>query len=437
MLTHKQKIERIVNQLKEHKGNEPVSFKKKTVSHQVPKPQDKTYSDKKIDISNLNEIISINPEEKICIAEPGVTFIKLVNETIKYNLVPMTVPEHKDITIGGAVAGCSIESMSYKYGGFHDSCLEYEVISAKGDVITCSPDKNSLLFQMMNGTFGTLGIISKLKFKLISAKPFVKVVYERYNNLEDYMSAIWEHFKKRDIDFIDGIIHSPAECILCLGNFVDEAPYTHSYNWTRVYYLSTKNREEDYIKTINYFYRYDKGITSTHPKSFLGRLLFGKFMGSTNTLRIAEKFHSLIPPEKIPMIIDLFIPFSKVKDFMNWYEKEINYFPLWCVPYRKMQDYKWISSSFFNKIKDELFLDIAIYGMKKKDDRNYYRMIEEELMKIGGLKTLISTNYYSENEFWETWNKENYYKIKKITDPDNIFRDLYEKTCKASRGLGR
>ena len=98
---------------------------------------------------------------------------------------------------------------------------------------------------------------------------------------------------------------------------------------------------------------------------------------------------------------------------------------------------KWISSSFFNKIKDELFLDIAIYGMKKKDDRNYYRMIEEELMKIGGLKTLISTNYYSENEFWETWNKENYYKIKKITDPDNIFRDLYEKTCKASRGLGR
>lgn len=437
MPTHEQKVQRIAKQLKERKSTKPISLKKKAVSHEVPKPRDKRYSDEKIDISDLNKVIHIDPKRRICIAEPGVTFVDLVNATIKYGLVPIIVPELKTITVGGAVAGCSIESMSYKHGGFHDTCLEYEVITAKGDVLVCTPDnENSLLFQMMHGTFGTLGIISRLKFKLIPAKPFVKVMYEKYNNLEDYKSAIWSHFKNKDVDFMDGIIHSPTEYVLSLANFVDKAPYAHSYDWMRVYYKSTKTRKEDYLKTPDYFFRYDKGVTNVTPKSFLGRLVFGKFVGSAVILRMAEKLHWLIPSDKIPITLDVFIPFSKVSDFMGWYRKEVDFFPLWCVPYKRVRRYEWISTDFLHKTKDELFLDLAIYGMKRRGDKNYYKILEDELMSIGGLKTLISSNYYSESDFWKIWNK-NYFEVKRETDPDNIFRDLYTKTCKAARGFGQ
>lgn len=58
-------------------------------------------------------------------------------------------------------------------------------------------------------------------------------------------------------------------------------------------------------------------------------------------------------------------------------------------------------------------------------------------MELGAIKTLISTNSYSEEEFWSIWNKESYDIVKARTDPDNIFRDLYDKTCLSSRGLGR
>ncbi|MFC1666228.1 FAD-binding oxidoreductase, partial [Nanoarchaeota archaeon] len=374
MLTHKEKIERIIEQLKNHDKTKPVSLKKKAVSHEVPKPTDKRHSDEKIDISDLNEIIKINPKDMTCVAEPGVTFVDLVKETMKYNLVPIVVPELKTITIGGAVAGCSIESMSYKYGGFHNTCLEYEVITAKGEILICAPKKNKLLFEMMHGTFGTLGIISKLKFKLIPAKKFVKVIYEKYSNLEDYKKAIWKHFEKKDIDFMDGIIHSPREYVLSIGNFTDNAPYTHSYDWMRIYYKSTKERKEDYLKTLDYFFRYDKGVTNVTPKSFLGRLFFGKFVDSTTLLKIAKIFHKIIPAKTIPITLDTFIPFSKMTEFMNWYKKEVDFFPLWCVPYKITHRYEWLSKEFSKKIKDELFLDIAIYGMKKHD-KNYYRII--------------------------------------------------------------
>lgn len=438
MTTHEQKINRIIKQLKECKSTKPVSLKKKAVSHEVPKPNDKRHSDEKIDLSDLNEILHINTEKRICIAEPGVTFIDLVAATMKYGLVPIIVPELKTITIGGAVAGCSIESMSYKHGGFHDTCLEYEIITAKGDVLICTPDnEKNLLFQMVHGTFGTLGIISKLKFKLIPAKPYVKVTYEKYNNIEDYKSAIWGYYENKDVDFMDGIIHSPTEYVLSVANFVDEAPYTRNYDWMRIYYLSTKKKKEDYLKTSDYFFRYDKGVTNVNPKSFLGRFFFGKFINSTRTLKLVEKFRWLIPSDKIPITVDVFIPFSKVSNFMEWYKKEVNHFPLWCVPYKFVRRYEWISADFSHKIKDKLILDLAIYGMKKKGDKNYYKIIEDELMNIGGIKTLISSNYYSESDFWKIWNKENYDKVKRKTDPNNIFRDLYTKTCRTMMGLER
>jgi hypothetical protein len=298
MPTHEQKICRIAEQLKERRSTKPVSLKKKAVSHEVPRPNDRRHSDEKIDLSDLNEILHIYTEKRICIAEPCVTFIDLVAATMKYGLVPIIVPELKTITIGGAVAGCSLESMSYKHGGFHDTCLEYEIITAIGDVLICTPhNENNLLFQMVHGTFGTLGIISKLKFKLIPSKPFVKVTYEEYDNIADYKSAIRRHYEHKDVDFLDGIIHSPTEYVLSVANFVDEAPYTHNYDWMRIYYLSTKKRNEDYLKTPDYFFRYDKGVTNVYPKSFLGRLFIGKFINSTRTLVFVERFRRLIPLE--------------------------------------------------------------------------------------------------------------------------------------------
>ena len=435
MSAHEQKIDRIINQLEERSSTKPLSFKKKAVSHEVPKPGDKRYSDEKIDLSDLNEILHINTEKQTCTAEPGVTFIDLVTETMKHGLVPIIVPELKTITIGGAVAGCSIESMSYRHGGFHDTCLEYEIITAKGDVLNCTPNnENRLLFQMVHGTFGTLGIISKLTFRLIPARPFVKVTYEKYDNIEDYKSAIWGHYENKDVDFMDGIIHSPTEHVLSVANFVGDAPYTHNYDWMRIYYLSSKKRKEDYLKTADYFFRYDKGVTNVTPRSFIGRLFLGKFINSATLLRLVEKFRRLIPSDKIPITVDVFIPFSKVSNFMEWYVKEVNHFPLWCVPYNLVREYEWVSSDFMRRIKDKLVLDLAIYGMKKKGDKNYYKIIEDKLMSIGGIKTLISSNYYSESDFWKIWNKENYDLVKRKTDPDNIFRDLYTKTCRTMMG---
>jgi hypothetical protein len=94
------------------------------------------------------------------------------------------------------------------------------------------------------------------------------------------------------------------------------------------------------------------------------------------------------------------------------------------VPYRRVRDYEWLSDSFWRALGDEeLFLDLAVYGMRQHGRFDQHRLVEQELARIGGVKTLISHNYYREAEFWEIWN------------PRGLFRDLYTLTCRAAMGL--
>jgi FAD/FMN-containing dehydrogenase len=424
MIEHDAKVVRISQELRDRTSTAPVSLRKRAVSHVVPKPNDRRHSDEKIDIGDLDQILSIDPERRICVAESGVTFVDLVAATLPHGLVPMVVPELKTITIGGAVAGCSLESMSFRHGGFHDSCLEYEVITATGEVLTCTPDnEHHLLFQMMHGAFGTLGILSKLTFRLVPAKPFVHVTYEKHARLDDYLAAIEAHTAWHGVDFMDGIIHRPDLHVLSVGRFVDHAPYTHRYDRLAVYYKSTARRDEDYLDTEHYLFRYDRGVTNVTP-----------FLSSAKVLRLAQWLHRWLPADRPRVTLDTFVPISRVPAFLDWYTREVGHFPLWCVPYRRVRDYEWIRPSFFAGLEDELFLDLAIYGMKQPRGKNIHRMIEEELARIGGLKTLISHNYYSPDEFWSVWNKPNYDEVKRLTDPKNVFRDLYTKTCLAAHG---
>jgi FAD/FMN-containing dehydrogenase len=433
--SHEQKVAHIVKQLVAARGVRPLSLRKKTVAHQVPKAGDLRHRDAKIDVSALTSILEIDPVRRICVAESGVTFIDLVRATLKHGLVPIVVPELTTITIGGAVSGCSIESMSFVRGGFHDTCREYEVITATGEVLRCTPDnEHKLVFEMMHNSFGTLGILSKLTFELVPAQPYVHITYETYRTLDDYRAAIWQHYETRDADFMDGMIHAKDCFVLCMGRFVASAPYTSNYEWMKIYYVSTRKRREDYMTTVDYFFRYDRGVTNVRPTSLIGRALFGRFLSSTQWLQIGNKLNFLLARDRPTVTVDVFVPFSKIGKFMEWYEPNVDFYPIWVVPYKRVNDYPWLADSYWHALEDSLFVDLAIYGMRQPPGRNIHRELEEQLAAVGGLKTLISHNYYSRDEFWALYNKPNYDAVKRVTDPDNQFRDVYDKMCVAAMG---
>lgn len=436
MPRHREKTAAIAQAVLDHletaRPGESFSLKKAAAPHTVPKPDDPKRRDRKIDVTSLTEIVSIDLNARRCTAESGVTFERLVRETLTVGLVPKTVSELKTITIGGAVAGASVESMSYRYGGFHDSCLEYELVTGTGEIVTCSRSERSDLFEMMHGSFGTLGILTLLTFELVPAKRFVRLRYLKYRSFEELMEAVHEHFERQDLEFMDAIVHAPDECVLCAGSFVDEAPYTHSYAF-EPFYRSTRTLTEDYLTACDYFFRYDADchwILRNYglENRLFRRLLAPWILGSSNILRLAGRLPAALSrPNRPDVVADVFIPFHRIGEFFAWYRALFEYYPLWIVPYRISRMYPWVNPELV-KGAGPLYIDCAIYGFRQPGTLNHYRELEKKVAELGGLKTLITHNYYPEQEFWASYNRPAWEAVKAQTDPHNIFRNLYQKT---------
>ena len=86
------------------------------------------------------------------------TYESLVDETIRYGLLPAVVPQLKTITAGGAVSGLGIESSSFRYGLVHETVEEMEILTGDGSLMTCSRSKNRDLFFGFPNSYGTLAM---------------------------------------------------------------------------------------------------------------------------------------------------------------------------------------------------------------------------------------------------------------------------------------
>lgn len=436
-MNHDQQVQEIARQIKERiQDKKPVHISKGGVSHFVPLPNDpRRRHSLPIDISGLRNVIAIDAKELTCTAEPGLTFVDLVRETLKFGLVPCVVPELEGITVGGAVAGCSVESMSYRYGGFHDTCLEYEIVTGTGEILTCSRESHPLEFEMIHGSYGTLGVLTKVQFRLVRAKPFVKMTYRKFQNFTAFRAEMNRLCKSTEYDFIDGIIHNPNEFVLCLGEFKKEAPYLNDYRRMNIFYKSTNEKQEDYLTTLDYFFRYDtechwlsKTVPPLEWRAF--RFLFGKYtLGSTNLIKWSKRLSKVFGLKKRPDVVcDVFIPENKFGEFYEWYDSSFVFFPLWVIPYRIATPYGWINSELASRMKDDLFIDCAVYGKQNQHPTlDYSQLLEKKTFELNGIKTLISRNHYTKEEFWNVYNKTNYEKAKSSLDPNGVFPGLFEK----------
>ncbi|MBN2053422.1 FAD-binding oxidoreductase [bacterium] len=436
MERHQKRVAEIAQQVRKARATgRPLEFVKDSVSHLVPNPYKNADASPRVDLRGLDRIVMIDPDARICVAESGATFAAVVAATLARGLMPYTVPELKTITIGGAVSGCSLESMSYKHGGFHDNCLEYEVVTGTGEVVTCSPERDPELFNMLHGSYGTLGIITRITFRLLPAKPFVEMTYLRYHRFDSFWEALQQHCSRGESTFIDAIAHGADNYVLCLGAMTDHAEHHTSYDRLNIYYKSTLGLDRDCLTTFDYFFRYDTEchwLTRTFPplENRLVRFLFGRFLlGSSNLIAWSGRLRWLLKYKRRPdVVVDVFVPARNFPSFMQWYVERFRFFPLWIVPYGVKQVYPWVNAEYAKGLGGGLMIDCAVYGRPNGDPGvDYSELLERKVTELNGMKTLISRNHYDEETFWRIYNREAIAAIKQRVDPRNLFGGLYER----------
>ena len=441
-VTHDQRVQQISDAVATAgAGHGPAHIDKGGVHHVVPLPGDRRFSGRSIDTSALTNILDIDPTAMTCEAEPGVTFETLVQATLPHGLVPTVVPELRGITLGGAVAGCSLESMSFRHGGFHDSAISYEVVGGDGKIREVSRTESPELFEHLHGSYGTLGILTKLSLRLVPAAPYVEMTYRHYSDFDEFdaaMIAACDLEGEQTHDLVDGIVHGPRHLTLCLGRFVDDigGRTPSSYTGEHIYYRSTETLRDDLLTTEEYYFRYDTEchwLTATAPPlqwRWVRRLLGRRMLGSTNLISWANKLAPITQRifRRPDVVCDVFIPHRRFGDFWNWYVRDFDFWPLWIVPYRTDR-YPWLGPHVTKHLTDrELFIDAAVYGKRNgRKDIDFSVELEEATFRFEGIKTLIGRNHYDRDRFWQIYDRPAYEAAKSALDPNGLFPDLYDK----------
>ena len=154
-----------------------------------------------LSMERFNKIILIDEQNLQAIAEPGVINQVFQDAVMEKGLFyPPDPASRGSCHLGGNLAECAGGPKAVKYGVTKDYVLNCEVVLPSGDVIMSGANvlKNSTgynLTQLLIGSEGTLGIITKIVFRLIPLPKENLLLLAFFNSAEKACEAVSAIFR--------------------------------------------------------------------------------------------------------------------------------------------------------------------------------------------------------------------------------------------------
>jgi len=389
-----------------------------------------TRRDPTVDTSKLSNVMKVDPVAKTILVEPNVPMDGLVAATLQHGLVPAVVMEFPGITAGGGFSGTSGESSSFKYGFFEDTVQWIEMVLANGEIVNASSSENSDLFQAAGSSCGTLGVTTLLEIQLLEAKTYVELTYHPISSMAEAVHKIEHATETKSCHYLDGIMFAKDKGVICTGRLADTVQEgIQIQRFTRAqdpwFYCHAEKIVNSYsgsvteaIPLVDYLFRYDRGTF------WGGRYAFKYFLAPFNRITrfLLDRFmhtrvmyHALHKSglAKRYMVQDVGVPIHAAEEFLEFLDHNYRMYPLWLCPLQLTARAK--ASPYHSNTKADMLLNFGVWGPGPADldgfvDAN--RRLEQKVLELDGLKALYAHTYYTEEEFWEIYDKRKYNAIR-------------------------
>lgn len=390
-----------------------------------------------VDVSSLNHVLSIDQKKQTALVEPNVPMDDLVRETMRAGLLPPVVMEFPGITVGGGFVGTAGESSSFKHGFFDRTVLSAEVVLADGTLVTTSATENMELFEGLRGSFGTLGVLTMVELKLLPLKSMVEVTYHPTSSHSSAVATTQEQTARQENDYVDGVLFSKDLGVIVSGKLVDgnasiDLPIRRfSKPWNEWFWIHAKAiaRHGEVITELvpieDYLFRYDRGAFWMGMYAYwhfmvpfvrITRFLLDYFM---HTRIMYHALHASGYTDRY-IIHDIAFPAKNADVFTSWVDERFGIYPLWLCPLRpdgrsSMGHPKpWSGTVGSEKPGSEYdgeYINLGVWGPYPSSETEYVRAnreIEAKMRELGGLKWLYSRVFYTEDEWWQVYDKQQY-----------------------------
>jgi FAD/FMN-containing dehydrogenase len=402
-----------------------------------------------LDVSAFGHVLSVDPRTRTARVGGMTTYEDLCDATLRHGLMPLVVPQLKTITLGGAVTGLGIESTSLRSGMPHESVTEMEILTGDGRVVTAAEgNEHHDLFRGFPNSYGTLGYSLSLTIELEPVKPYVHVRHFAFTTPEACMDAIAEIAKAgsyhgHQADFVDGTAFGTDELYLTVGAFSDVAPWRSDYTGQKIYYQSVRQEKEDFLTILGYLWRWDPDwfwcskpfgvqrpmVRKLWPRRYRRSDVYRKLVAFDRRHHLSDAVYARRHlPQREAVIQDVEIPVERGAEFLRHFAANVRMSPVWMCPLRLRGDRSW---PLYPLQPGEVYVNFGFWGTVPlpdgRQDGYYNRLVEDEVAELGGHKSLYSTSFYSEDEFYQRYNGDAYKALKHAYDGDGRLLGLYEK----------
>jgi len=166
-----------------------------------------------LDMTSLDRILAIDPQEPAADCQAGVKWDTLVRQTIPQGLVPPVLTNNLGVTIGGTISVAGLGVASFRFGAQGDQALELEVVTGAGDVVLCSESRNREVYDAVRSTLGQFGVITRARVRLRPCRPKTRTYFLLYDDLGALMRDAQLAIDQDRVDYIE------SACVPCPQGF--------------------------------------------------------------------------------------------------------------------------------------------------------------------------------------------------------------------------
>ena len=123
------------------------------------------------------------------IVDAGAKWSEVLAATLPQGLTPPVLTEYLELSVGGTLVVGGIGVTTARYGMQSDNVLALQVVTGKGEQVTCSPQHNADLFHAVRAGLGQVAVITRATLALIPAPAQVRQYMLTYPDLKTLLKA--------------------------------------------------------------------------------------------------------------------------------------------------------------------------------------------------------------------------------------------------------
>lgn len=159
-----------------------------------------------------NKMLTISEKFMYADVWGGELWIDVLTSTLEYGLAPKSWTDYLYLTVGGTLSNAGISGQAFNHGPQISNVHELDVVTGKGELLTCSEKENSELFQAVLGGLGQFGIITRARIALEQAPQrvrWIRVLYSNFSTFtqdQEYLISLHGKPASQKFDYVEGFV---------------------------------------------------------------------------------------------------------------------------------------------------------------------------------------------------------------------------------------